>query len=419
MTAVLDLHDTALKIWRDDTDIESPGYAWFDGKQLRFGLAALRTQRRTPREVNTRFWSQLGTAPLSPPLGKARHAADLAHEHLQTLYEEANRPDGVLLAVPGSFTREQLSLLLGIVEHLPFSIDGLIHRSALLASASGMSQGLHVELQLHQTLVTQFQVADGHVAATNSQALPGEGLLALQDRLATNIASAFVDQTRFDPLRSADGEQALYDQLPIFLATLKTQGEARMSINGYDARVTEEDLASVGIAYASALQPLLDADAPILLESPLDQLPGLVMDGSAAAIDNGTIVTTTLKFADSLRQAPDALVLQRRVPAESTTAVVVSRTEGPAPATESQQANSLPRPTHWVSVGIAKSFTPGALSPQGIQLEKQGESIILAAPIPQDLIVNGQAAEIGHVFAVGDVITDAMGFNAQLIAIEE
>jgi len=419
MTAVLDLHDTALKIWRDDTDIESPGYAWFDGKQFRFGIAALRTQRRTPREVNTRFWSQLGTAPLSPPLGKARHTADLAHEHLQTLYEEANRPDRVLLTVPGSFTREQLSLLLGIVEHLPFSIDGLIHRSALLGSASGMGQGLHVELQLHQTLVTQFQVSDGHVAATNSQALPGEGLLALQDRLANSIAGAFVDQTRFDPLRSADGEQTLYDQLPVFLATLKAQGESHMSINGYDVRVTQEDLASVGTAYANALQPLLDADSPILLESPLDQLPGLVMDGSAAGIDNGAIVTTTLKFADSLRQAPDALVLQRRVPAESTNSRVAPQTESPAPATESQESNPLPRPTHWVSGGIAKAFTPGALSPQEIQLEQQGTSIILAAPIPQDLNINGQAAEAGHVFTVGDVITDAMGFNAQLIAVEE
>ena len=419
MTAVLDLHDTALKIWRDDTNIESPGYVWFDGKQLRFGLAALRTQRRTPREVNTRFWSQLGTAPLAPPLGKARHTADLAHEHLQTLFEEANRPDRVLLAVPGSFTREQLSLLLGIVEHLPFSIDGLIHRSALLASASGMGQGLHVELQLHQTLVTQFQVSDGHVAATNSQALPGEGLLALQDRLANSIAGAFVDQTRFDPLRSADGEQTLYDQLPVFLATLKAQGEAHMSINGYDVRVTQEDLASVGTAYANALQPLLDADSPILLESPLDQLPGLVMDGSAAGIDNGAIVTTTLKFADSLRQAPDALVLQRRVPAESTNSRVAPQTESPAPATESQESNPLPRPTHWVSGGIAKAFTPGALSPQEIQLEQQGTSIILAAPIPQDLNINGRAAEAGHVFTVGDVISDAMGFNAQLIAVEE
>ena len=419
MTAVLDLHDTALKIWRDDTDIESPGYAWFDGKQFRFGIAALRTQRRTPREVNTRFWSQLGTAPLSPPLGKARHTADLAHEHLQTLYEEANRPDRVLLTVPGSFTREQLSLLLGIVEHLPFSIDGLIHRSALLGSASGMGQGLHVELQLHQTLVTQFQVSDGHVAATNSQALPGEGLLALQDRLANSIAGAFVDQTRFDPLRSADGEQTLYDQLPVFLATLKARGESHMSISGYDVRVTQEDLASVGTAYANALQPLLNPDSPILLESPLDQLPGLVMDGSAAGIDNGAIVTTTLKFANSLRQAPDALVLQRRVPVEPTAAGVAPQTESPAPAKESQQSNQLPRPTHWVSGGIAKAFTPGALSPQGIQLEQQGTSIILAAPIPQDLNINGQAAEAGHVFTVGDVITDAMGFNAQLIAVEE
>ncbi len=228
-----------------------------------------------------------------------------------------------------------------------------------------------------------------------------------------------MDQTRFDPLRSADGEQTLYDQLPVFLATLKARGEAHMSINGYDVRVTQEDLASVGAAYATALQPLLDAGSPILLESPLDQLPGLILNRPATGIDNGTIVTTTLKFADSLRQAPDALVLQRRVPAGPTTALMASQTESPATASESKNVNSLPRPTHWVNGGIAKAFTPRALSPQGIQLEQHGPSIILAAPIPQDLNINGQAAEVGHIFTVGDVITDAMGFNAQLIAVEE
>jgi hypothetical protein len=228
-----------------------------------------------------------------------------------------------------------------------------------------------------------------------------------------------VDQTRFDPLRSADGEQTLYDQLPVFLATLKARGEAHMSINGYDVRVTQEDLASVGTAYASALQPLLDADSPILLESPLDQLPGLALNRPATGIENSTIVTTTLKFADSLRQPPDALVLQRQVPAEPISAVTTPQTESPASAPESQKANSLPRPTHWVSGGIAKAFAPGALSPQGIHLEQQGTSIMLAAPIPQDLSINGQAAEVGHIFTVGDAITDAMGFHAQLITVEE
>ena len=192
-----------------------------------------------------------------------------------------------------------------------------------------------------------------------------------------------------------------------------------MSINGYDVRVTQEDLASVGTAYAGALQPLLDADSPILLESPLDQLPGLALNRPATGIENSTIVTTTLKFADSLRQPPDALVLQRQVPAEPTAAVMTPQTESPASAPESQQAKSLPRPTHWVSGGIAKAFTPSALSPQGIHLEQRDTSIILVAPIPQDLCINGQAAEVGHIFVAGDVITDAMGLNAQLIALEE
>ena len=72
-----------------------------------------------------------------------------------------------------------------------------------------------------------------------------------------------------------------------------------------------------------------------------------------------------------------------------------------------------------MSGGIAKAFTPGALSSQGVHLEQRGGSIMLAAPIPQGLIINGKAAEAGHIFTVSDVITDAMGFNAQLIAVEE
>jgi hypothetical protein len=69
MTALLDLHDSSLRLWHEDTFLESPGYAWHDGNHFRFGLPAMHTQRRTPRDVNTRYWSQLSTQPLSPPPG--------------------------------------------------------------------------------------------------------------------------------------------------------------------------------------------------------------------------------------------------------------------------------------------------------------------------------------------------------------
>jgi len=416
MTAVLDLHDTALKIWQGDDEIASPGYAWFDGSRLRFGLPALRTQRRTPREVNTRFWSQLGTAPLSPALGKARHTADLAHQHLQELYEAAGRPDSVLLAVSGSLSRDQLSLLLGIIEHLPFSVAGLVHRSALLASASHLEQGFHVELQLHQSLVTRFDSEGAQVVVSGSQALPGEGLLALQDRLATVIAGAFVAQTRFDPLRSADTEQALYDQLPDALTTLEERGEAHVGINGYDARVTQDDLASIGAAYTQALAPLLDAESPLLLEAPLDRLPGLATGRAANRIDNSTLAATALQFIAQLKQSPDNLTLQRRVPRDPQSASSLTD-QNPQPPTPEQQAGQ--RPSHWLSAGVAKPLSNAALSDRGIVLTDIDQGLVLAGPVPRDLTVNGRPADAGQVLCAGDVIADDLGFHTQLIAVEE
>ena len=86
MIAIIDLNDVALSLWYHDETLHSPGYVLFDGGSYRFGTPAMRTSRRTPKTVNTRFWSQLNTQPLVPVLGTARHTADLAHSHLAELH---------------------------------------------------------------------------------------------------------------------------------------------------------------------------------------------------------------------------------------------------------------------------------------------------------------------------------------------
>jgi hypothetical protein len=313
-------------------------------------------------------------------------------------------------------SRDQLSLLLGIIEHLPFSVAGLVHRSALLASASHLEQGFHVELQLHQSLVTRFDSEGAQVVVSGSQALPGEGLLALQDRLATVIAGAFVAQTRFDPLRSAETEQALYDQLPDALTTLEERGEAHVGINGYDARVTQDDLASIGAAYTQALAPLLDAESPLLLEAPLDRLPGLATGRAANSIDNSTLAATALQFIAQLKQSPDNLTLQRRVPRDPQSASSLTD-QNPQPPTPEQQAGQ--RPSHWLSAGVAKPLSNAALSDRGIVLTDIDQGLVLAGPVPRDLTVNGRPADAGQVLCAGDVIADDLGFHTQLIAVEE
>jgi len=438
MTTLLDLSDSKICLWHNDLAVLSPGYVSFNGAGYSFGLTAQETSRRTPKAVNTRFWSQLSTQPLAPPLGPARHTADLVHQHLEALHASAQAPATCLVAVPATMSREQLSLLLGIVQHLPFEIEGLIHRTALLASMSGLSRGQHVELQLHQTVVTAFEEHSGTAYARETQTLPGQGLLALQDALATRISDIFVHQTRFDPLRSADNEQALYDALPALLAALKASGESRLTLSGYDARITAEDLTRVGVQFSQQLEALLSAHDTVLLEDPLTLLPGLSLGARSRPIDSGCLINAALIHSDYLRQTPTALTLCCEVPCtrveehevsqQRTTLTepqantsVANRSADDLTTSNRSPNNQAPPshyPTHLLLGHTAIPISAAAGLPAGVTLTREGSMVSITGDIPVDLCVNDQPAKPGQVLSAGDVLSDALGLCATLIYVE-
>ena len=202
--ALLDLNDSNLQLWRAGEAVQSPGYALLDGKQYTFGSAARSAARLRPRDINTRYWWQLNTEGLQPALGPARHTADLVHAHLLDIHKQAGQPEEIIIAASGSMQRDQLALLLGIVEQCPFNAVGLVNRSVALASTVACSGNLyHLEIQLHQAVITELRQSDGHLKLHRTTPLPGCGLLQLQERLVEIIAAAFVRQTRFDPRRKA------------------------------------------------------------------------------------------------------------------------------------------------------------------------------------------------------------------------
>ncbi|MEM1188856.1 MAG: hypothetical protein AAGI72_10040 [Pseudomonadota bacterium] len=278
--ALLDCRDTQVSLWQHDVVVQSPGFVLHDGGEYHFGKAALEQSRLRPRDTNNRFWWQLSTQPLKPSLGAARHTADLVHSHLRAVHGEAGTPDSLTMAVPDSMPREQLSLLLGVAQACEFRVAGLVSRSVLLGSAAlgerNESSALHVESQLNQTIVNELHVENGSLQVLRSTPLPACGLLALQERCVSAIASAFIQQTRFDPRRSAGSEQTLYNRLPEILATVAERGEASVDIEGHRCRVT-------AAALAGASQRLLDGvgqaqkstSAPILLDPELALLPGI------------------------------------------------------------------------------------------------------------------------------------------------
>ena len=285
--ALLDCRDTRISLWQDGGAVHSPGVVLHDGNRYVFGEAALEQARQRPRDANSRFWWQLSTQPLKPALGPARHTADLVHSHLREVHAEAGAPGTLTFAVPDSMPREQLSLLLGVAQACDFTVAGLVSRSVLLGSRAmsehGTSRALHLEAQLNQTIINELQEDGGELRLLRSTPLPACGLMALQERAVGAIASAFIQQTRFDPRRSASSEQALYNQLQTILATVRERGETSVDIDGHRCRITASALAGSSQRLLDGVDQVRDGrKLPLLLDPELAALPGV--DGLAEAL---------------------------------------------------------------------------------------------------------------------------------------
>jgi hypothetical protein len=276
---LLDICDSNLQLWNGSEPLRSPGYALHQGNGYAFGNPARAAARLRPRDINTRFWWLLNTEPLQPALGPARHSADMVHAHLLDIHERGGRPDELLLAVSGSMQRNQLALLLGIIQACPFDAVGLVNRSAALGSLYVPEGRLfHLEIQLHQAVLTELGTEDGEVLVRRTTPIPGCGVLQLQERLIEVIAAGFIRQTRFDPRRKAESEQSLYDALPDALRALEQAGETNLEINGYLARVNRADLEACGERLFLALSETIGSAGRgdhVLLDPIATLLPGL------------------------------------------------------------------------------------------------------------------------------------------------
>lgn len=428
-TALLDIHDSNLQCWHGEHHVQSPGYALFEGGEYRFGSAARAAARLRPRDVATRYWAQLGTQPLQPAVGPARHSADLVHAHLLDLHREAGEPDEVLLAVPGNLEREQLALLLGIVEQCPFRAVGLVNRSVALAQPEPGGRPLyHLEFQLHQALLSRLEDTDGERRLARTQPLAGCGLLQLQERLVEIIAATFIRQTRFDPRRKAASEQSLYDALPGALARLQREGEVRLEIAGYHARINAAALVDAGQRLFQGVQQGVGDSPARLLADPLaallpgigEALPGLQV------LDNERLPAALPAF--------EAQVLRREEPLILVTALPCDRAGAEPQADTSQSPASLPRereagpppvapagptPTHLLQGFRARPLdAAGTELGGGWTLFRKNSAWLLRGPGETPATVNGQPYAEGRHIHCGDTLAVAGALAGVVIEVD-
>jgi hypothetical protein len=376
--SVLELNDIALLLGDGSgASVRSPGFATLTRDAVVTGAAALAQARLNPRQTVSQFWLRLGTEPLHNARSHARHHADLAWAQLQQLAAAAGNPAELILAVPGSFTREQLAVLLGIAQRASFRAVGLVDAALAAASAEHVPRSaLHLDLQLHQCVLTRL-VRDGDMLARERvHTVPGAGLLQLQERWAQLVTARFIQHSRFDPMHAAATEQQLYDRLPAWMAALEegedVHAELRNGTASYHAKLgIGEVLEASQPVYAQILDAVQRErhGAVLLCSARLASLPRLArLLPQAIRLPEDAAIRACLRHAALIRCEDAALRFVTRLPAVAEATIVPGAAPAPLPASaasaagdEAAPAPAADVPSHLVAGARALRLAPGSL----------------------------------------------------------
>ncbi|HEY6641579.1 FHA domain-containing protein [Povalibacter sp.] len=348
----------------DDASVLSmaPGVAMLEENATLTGEAAASRLRLQPLLAQTNFWRGLSTEPLVRPSRLVRTTADTAFAQASALLEPyKSDAEGVLLAVPAGYTREQLGLLLGVINETGVNVAGVV--DAALAACSleaAPARVLHLDLELHQASLTALDYVGTGLKRNRYEIAPRHGLLALQQTWVQMIAEAFVINTRFDPLHDAASEQRLLNQLPQWLDQLVDNETLTLSLQlgerPLEIELTREHFVTAAQAHYAELVKLVQdarvAGLPIELRvsQRVAAMPGLLQcfatlrDCTVRALPRGAAALGALTHRTTIQRSPESLALVYQLP--------VARADGNA-VTEHESTPSHLRPTHVLFQGRA------------------------------------------------------------------
>jgi hypothetical protein len=321
--AAISVHDAERLLYRE------PGFVLLEDDQLTTGKAAFSEARLKPRRIHNHFWSELRTEPLPDRRFQHLSAADLVSRQLEQMWERVSG-EAVLVAVPAYMDTASLGLFLGIAGELQIPVAGMV--DAAVAATRREYKGavpVHVDLGLHSAMLTRLK-QDGQVQVDRAEVIEGCGMIALYDAWIAQIAEAFVQQSRFDPLHTAETEQMLQDRLKDWLITASAGESVRMEIEyrGISHAAEMESLELVATAapvyhrIVSNLRALYRADeTPALqLSDRAARMPGLAdiltarVGGELFVLEPGATARGLIARCSDMRPGQGAVSLVRRLP---------------------------------------------------------------------------------------------------------
>jgi hypothetical protein len=418
---VIELNDSEIRVARgNEIVLRSPGYAFIDNDKIEVGATAAKQARLHPRAAHNRYWKNLNQDPLQYPSPRARHNADLAFAQLLAIHEQAGKPEEVIFAVPGSYSREQLALLLGLVEASPLTAVGLVDTAvAATAAIAGEGNYVHIDIHLHQTILTRIHVSE-QVSRSSVQLIDGVGLSTIYDSSAHLIADLFIKESRFDPQHHPETEQALYNQIPACLHSLQTHAEVSLEIQyqqtQYQAKLSADALLQVlRPGYQKIVDAVGTADV-CLISDQLAHLPGLTtLLGESEALSPTVLFEACQKHAAIICSSGSALNFVTSLPAASDPVITEIRKQthnDTEPAADGQSIthilhghNAYPlnkerlylTASGVINVGLGRDSHCSISQYQGrFQLQPEGELTVF---------VNGQQLQQSTQVEAGDIIS--------------
>lgn len=377
----LHLNDAGITLL-DERNIlyRQPGYALLEDEELTTGDAAFSQARINPRRIQHRYWSALSADPLPDRRFAHLTAADLASRQLEQMISSAGTGEAELIvAAPSYFDSAKLGLFLGIAAELGIPVIGLVDAAVAATRREYVdAAAVHVDMGLHATTLSRLSQSPQRVRLERAEVLEDCGLLALYDAWIDTIAEAFVQQSRFDPLHTAETEQRLLDSIAGWLtqAIRDESVELVLEYAGITHRAEIESLTLIGAAaphyqaIVGKLRSIIRAgEVPALqLTDRVARLPGLSdmlkarIGGEVFALEPGATARGALARFRDLRAGEGGVSLLKQLPLDQARFVV----ETP----ESDQADG-DAPTHMLYLDRAYPIESRPLvlgaGPEGVE----------------------------------------------------
>jgi hypothetical protein len=316
-----------------------PGFALLDDRNLITGNEAFASARVHPRRVQHRFWTDLATTPLKVQRFDHLSTADLVSRQLEQMWQAGGgHATELVVAVPAYMDTRRLGLFLGIAGELKLPVVAMVD-AAVAATRREYRNAVpvHIDMSLHATTLTRL-AQPGRAQLERVEVLQDCGLYALYDRWLNTLAEAFVQQSRFDPLHTAETEQMLLNNLPRWLSQAAQQDRVQLELRyGGIAHAAElESLALVGAAapiyqpIASKLRALYRAEETpaIQVTDRIARLPGLPemlkarVGGEVFVLEPGATARGALARVRDIPGQGSSISLRRHLPWDQSSAEV-------------------------------------------------------------------------------------------------